>query len=253
MLISCATHLMSVTVVSQYFKHIWLAMFRILLVTGLYMVTALLLANQNVGTKVIWPTAAPNKSTNDTLLVLPAACFQGTNDTLVETLKDSFGGGQKQFLVNTIGSSSPNNHIVGWNFFLLMLLWYGAAIVAEAWRFWLHWYHRRPHVAKEGESPYRRKFRNLVESSNKWISRLFWVYQAVGTVFCSVAIVMTYLYIQKLRNWMNSSPWIQKNKDGTNPENDATSFGQLVPLLLILLTVFTTLQLIGGKLPYHPQ
>jgi succinate-acetate transporter protein len=31
-----------------------------------------------------------------------------------------------------------------------------------------------------------------------------------------------------------------------NPENDPTTFGQLVPLLLISLTVFTFLQIVSG-------
>ena len=61
---------------------------------------------------------------------------------------------------------------------------------------------------------------------------------------------MTYIYIQSLRKWMNESPWMKK-EGGKNPEYDSTTFGQLVPLLLTLLTVFTTLQLIGSKSPPH--
>jgi hypothetical protein len=250
MLITCATHLMSITVVSQYWKHKLLAVFRILLVTALYIVTALLLSNQNAGLELQWPTATPIKNETDTLLVLPAACFQGNQGTLDKTLQDSFGRGGKHLAMDAIGKSSPNNHIVGWNFFILMVLWYGAAIIAEGWRYWLHWYHRRGGVQENAPSRFP-QLRAFVSISNKWISRLFWVYQAIGTIFCMVAIVMTFLYIQSLRGWMNRSPWMKKEVDGTNPEYDATSFGQLVPLLLTLLTVFTTLQLVGGKSPPH--
>lgn len=239
LLITCATHLMSVTVISQYWKHKLLAVFRILLVTALYIVTALLLTNQNAGLKLIWPTALPLKNENDTLLVLPAACFQGDESTLDKTLQDTFGRGGAHLAVDAIGNSTPNNHIVGWNFFVLMVLWYGAALIAELFRLW---YHRSSRARKSSQVKRTRL--------SRWIGRAFWFYQFAGTVFCSVAIVMTYKYIQDLRGWIDRSPWLKKGPDGTNPENDSTTFGQLVPLLLILLTVFTTLQLIGGKLLY---
>lgn len=249
MLISCATHLMSLTVVSQYWKHKLLAILRIVLVTALYIVTALLLSNQNAGLELQWPTATPMKNETETLLVLPAACFQSKGGAVDKTFQDSFGRGGQHLAKNTIGKSSPSNHIRGWNFFILMILWYGVAIIAEAWRFCHHWYHRRPAVQENAPSRFPR-LRTLLRVSNKWISRIFWVYQAIGAIFCTVAIVMTFLYIQSLRGWMNESPWMKREKDGTKLEYDATSFGQLVPLLLTLLTVFTALQLIGGKSPH---
>jgi hypothetical protein len=61
--------------------------------------------------------------------------------------------------------------------------------------------------------------------------------------------LMIVRYIQNLEHWMNDSPWIDKVQGDTNPEIDSTSFRQLVPILLTLLTVFTALQLIGGKAP----
>ncbi|KAI9771578.1 MAG: hypothetical protein M1839_002771 [Geoglossum umbratile] len=236
MLITCATHLMSVTVVSQYWKHKLLAVFRTLLVTGLYIVTGLLLSNQNAGLDLKWPTSVPKKNETDTLLVLPAACFQGENSTLLKTLNESFGSGGEHFAVDTLRESSPNNHIVGWNFFILMILWYGAAMIAEIFRYW----YRRPSRARSSPQSRRRAL-------SKWVGRVFWFYQFAGASFCIVAIAMSFKYIQDLRSWMNNSPWIKRQPDGTNPENDATSFGQLVPLLLTLLTVFAFLQLIGDK------
>ncbi len=35
-----------------------------------------------------------------------------------------------------------------------------------------------------------------------------------------------------------------------NPENDPSTFGQLVPLLLMSLTVFTFLQIVSGMPPH---
>ncbi|KAH0562199.1 hypothetical protein GP486_003100 [Trichoglossum hirsutum] len=233
MLITCATHLMSVTVVSQYWKHKLLAIFRTLLISGLYIVTALLLTNQNAGLDLRWPTDPPKAGDDDTLLVLPAACFQGDKSTFDATLVDTFGRGGEHLAIDAIGNSSPNNHIVGWNFFILIILWYGFAIIAEFLRYWYRFARNNP--------------RNRRTAFSRWILRAFWSYQFIGASFCIVAIAMSYKYIQDLRRWMDHSPWIHRQPDGTNPENDASSFGQFVPLLLILLTVFTVLQLIGGK------
>jgi hypothetical protein len=224
MLITSATHLMSVTVVSQYWKHKLLAIFRTLLISGLYVVTALLLTNQSAGPELPWPADPPKDGTNNTLLVLPAACFQGDKSTLNATLVDTFGRGTEN-AKKAILKSSPNNRIVGWNFFILIILWYGAAIIAEIFRYCC----RRA-------------------TYSKWIGRAFWVYQFVGATFCIVAIASSYRYIQGLRRWMDKSPWIRGlHLERTNPENDAKSFGQFVPLTLILLTVFTVLQLMGGR------
>jgi hypothetical protein len=244
MLIACATHLMSVMVVSQYFKHKLLAVFRILLITTLYLATALLLSNQNANPH--WPTSVPPGNETDTLLVLPAACFQDSNNTLNQTLRDTFGRGGKHLFDDVLLKSNPGNHVVGWNVFIFMVLWFGFAIVAELWRYGLYRYNRAAH--NRGRKPAQFLWlKRFIGPSNKLIGRLFWGYQALGVAFCIVAISFTLSYILKLKDWMNDSPWIKKAPDGTNPEYDATTFGQLVPLLLILLTVFTVLQLIGGK------
>jgi hypothetical protein len=203
MLITCATHLMSVTVVSKYWEHKLLAFSRILLVTGLYIVTALLLSNQNAGLAVQWPTAVPMNGETETLLVLPAACFQGDNSTFDPTFYDTFGHGGTQ-LADVLATSTPNNHIVGWNFFILMILWYGAAMIAEFFRLC---YRRR----------LKTKLQNKRWNWSKWFDSAFWFYQFAGTVFCSVAIVMSYMHILSLRSWMDKSPWLKRDPDGTNP------------------------------------
>ncbi|KAF7513525.1 hypothetical protein GJ744_008819 [Endocarpon pusillum] len=242
MLITCATHLISITVVSQYWKHKMVAAFRIALITGLYIVTALLLSNQNASEELVWPTETPRQNETDTLLVLPAACFQSEKGNTGKTFGDTFSDADHLGNMAIRKSTPSKSRIVGWNFFILMILWYGAVIIAEVWRFWLSWYLRRK---VHNRFP---KLTAWIRTTDKWIKRFFWVYQFAGTSFCIVAITKTFLYIWSLRSWMNNSPWLRKEQDETNPENDATSFGQLVPLLLTLLTVFTALQLIGDKL-----
>ncbi|KAF2495473.1 hypothetical protein BU16DRAFT_441557, partial [Lophium mytilinum] len=227
MLMTCATHLMSVTVVSQYWKHKILAVVRILLVTGLYIATGLLLANQNVAQTPRWPTNVPKRNETDSLLVLHAACFQSdTAGVLKQTLDDSFKDSDS-FFDKTLLNSTPNNKIVGWNFFILMVLWYGFAIIAEIVRLW---YHRRSRA--DAHQRAQRK------GPAKWVYYIFWFYQFGGAVFCTVAIIYSFVYIRRLRSWMGHSGWIQPD-DGKNPESVPYTFGQLVPIFLTLLTLFT--------------
>ncbi|KAF4633070.1 hypothetical protein G7Y89_g5050 [Cudoniella acicularis] len=239
MLITCATHLMSVTVVSQYWKHKFLATLRVVIISLIYIATALLLSNQNAGEALTWPSVVPPVNQTDSLLILAAACFQGNQSALDKTLTETFGRGGKDLAIDTIERSSPDNRIVaGTILSSLFLYWYGLAILAELIRFW------------RGS---RFSFSNRVQGgkwqqfSTLWLNRLFWLYQFAGAVFCTVAIVYSFNYIRDLRNWMDQSPWLQREPDGTNPENDATTFGQLVPLLLILLTIFVVFQLVGDK------
>jgi hypothetical protein len=108
---------------------------------------------------------------------------QTSSDIWDKTFRDSFGKGLQHLTENVLAKFKLSNHIEGWNLFLLMLLWYGAAMIAEGWLFWLPWYHRRGSV--EGKAPSRfPRVRDFIKASNKWISKIFWAYQATGTIFC---------------------------------------------------------------------
>lgn len=251
LLVTCATHLMSVTIVSKYWKHKLVACFRVLLTIALYMVTAVLLANTNTDDEIAWPVNPPDKNIPgrqdyETPLVPQAACFQKDKGAIFDITRQTFGRNGKN-LARVLGTSIPkNNKVPGWNFFLLLVLWYAFAIVAEALRFFLHFSSVRRGVHHATDLVPQGRIRRIFSPSNKYLGGIFWFYQFVGACFCTVTIVITGLYVTKLRGWMNQSGWIEKNQN-TNPEYDPTTFGQLVPLLLVLLTVFTFLQLIGGK------
>jgi hypothetical protein len=235
MLMTCATHLMSVTVVSQYWKHPLLAIVRILVVTGLYIATGLLLSNQNASQTPRWPTDVPKGDETDSLLVLPAACFQPDSaGALNETLSQSFESAHA-FFDSTLLKSTPNNKIVGWNFFILMVLWYGFAIIAEVFRLW---YHRRKHVVHH--------LRGQRKGLARWAYYAFWFYQFAGAAFCTIAVGFSFNYIRRLRNWMSESGWMERDKVGRDLESDSTTFGQLVPIFLTLLTLFAFCQMLGG-------
>lgn len=241
MLMTCATHLMSVTVVSRYWENKPIGGIRVLLITALYIVTGLLMANQNVSDSgPRFPTAIPPPDTNNTLMILPAACFQPDTDLLDDTLNQTFASGSEAF-GTTIADSTPRNHIVGWNFFILMILWYGLAMVAEVIRLC---FHRRGQFQEQATG--------LPKKAARWAYWVFWVYQLGGVVFCMVAIIYSFEYIRGLRGWMNASGWIRLDHGG-NPENNPTTFGQLVPLLLILLSVYVVLEAFSDKWNEHRQ
>ena len=50
---------------------------------------------------------------------------------------------------------------------------------------------------------------------------------------------------------MRRSGWMQLNDQGENDEEIVTTFGQLVPLLLTLLTVFALIGMVGGMFFYN--
>jgi hypothetical protein len=230
---------MSITIVSKYWEHYLLAIARVLLMTGLYVVTGVLLSNQNSMTSPRFPTGVPMRNETDSLLVLPAACFQSDQTKLVDTLGDSFED-KNSFFVNTILHTTPSNKIQGWNFYVLILLWYGVAIISEAVRFFLRSRSKAARPAKtEGRACGNFTWRKLGVI-------IFRLYQAGGIGLSFAAIVLGFRYIMRLRAWMDRSGWIKLN-NGINPENDPTSFGQLVAIFLSALTVFAFIGIVNGN------
>ncbi|KAI0397196.1 hypothetical protein F5Y17DRAFT_13600 [Xylariaceae sp. FL0594] len=133
LLLTCATHLMSVIIVRNYWKYPWLSIVRILAITGVFTVTGLLFTNQNAAGKH-FPTGIPDADQSDSLIFLPAACFQDSTNSAAATFQESVRD-PNAFFVQIIGHSTPDNKIQGWNVYVLTLLYYGAALLAELVRF----------------------------------------------------------------------------------------------------------------------
>ncbi|KAB8297991.1 hypothetical protein EYC80_001764 [Monilinia laxa] len=230
LLITCATHLLSITFVSQYWKRKLLAIIRILLISALYMATGYIMINQNVQGKNAWPTEVPPANETDNVLLLPAACFKSKThfDTM---LKNTFGSGVDRFEKVMI-SSNPGNHVHGWNLYVLMALFYGGCIIAEIFR-----------------CIYRYNHDTTIHKDVKWkgwrriFSGIFLLYQLAGIVISTCSIIYCYLYIRDMREWMNGSGWIEPNASGANPERDYLTYGQMIPILLTFMTFFACLQL----------
>ncbi|KAK9771419.1 hypothetical protein AB5N19_03169 [Seiridium cardinale] len=241
--------------VRDYWRYPWLALLRGVCVTGVYILAGVLMSNQNVSTdpKVIFPTVVPPANETDSLMFLPAACFQDSNAKLSNTFEQSFSGNE-QFFVNTIGNSTPRNKIQGWNMYIVMLLFYIAALIVEFIRWWRRGAKRVHSKYKKGlvdmigrwfpkARPYGRFFRKVVEIS-------FLIYLLGGIAISCATVILSGQYIFALRAWVDRSGWLQLD-NGQNPENDATTFGQLVPIFLTALTFFTLMGIISEKGTEH--
>ena len=120
LLLTCATHLMSVTVVRNYWKFPWLAILRIICTSGVFIVAGLLLTNQNAREKdPPFPTEVPLTNETDSLIFLPAACFQNSSsDALTNTIHNTTKNGSAFW--DTLKWSKPGNLIQGWNWYIIV-------------------------------------------------------------------------------------------------------------------------------------
>lgn len=130
MLLTCATHLISVTIVRNHWRFPWLAALRVISITAVFVVTGLLMTNQNAGMKMLFPTGVPDANETVSSIFLPAACFQGGSHTTLDTVKETVLNAHA-FFKDNIAQSTPRNKIQGWNLYIMTLLFYGAAIISE--------------------------------------------------------------------------------------------------------------------------
>jgi hypothetical protein len=231
MLLTCATHLMSVTIVREYWKYPVLAVLRIIVVTGAFLATGVFLSNQTAAGNR-FPTEVPPFDSSDSLMFMRAICFEG-DTSLRDTISDSFHR-----------STSPGNVIHGWNNFIAMLFWYIAAIIAEATRF-IYRGQGRPGWRDRVGRKYRENCGFLVRHEIIVVI-VFTIYLIGGIAISSWTVATSVQFIMQLRLWVNRSGWMLM-PGGKSPEDDATSFGQLIPMFLTALTVFSFCQIISGR------
>ncbi|KAK3368844.1 hypothetical protein B0T24DRAFT_707000 [Lasiosphaeria ovina] len=248
MLLTCATHLMAVTVVRNYWRFPWMGGIRVLIMTGVFIVTGLLLSNQNSdgnNQTGSFPTGIPPLDETGSNMFLAAACFQNAFQQLTKTLGQSTASAPQAY--NTFFKSTPGNHIQGWNWYIIILLWYCVAVIVDVVRF------LRRDLSEDGEgaSPEeysmgtkickgRLKTCCIPNESWKNIFRgLFAIYMVVGVSISGAAVVQTSQYLMGLRSWVKWSGWLQVGKGS---EDDATSFGQLVPIFMSAAIFFNFFQ-----------
>lgn len=255
LLLTCATHLMSLSIVRNYWRNLWQSTLRVVLISGIVLITGLVLTNQDANTSTKFPTGIPLlNQIHDGSLLLPAACYQADahmGTTFQETL-----GTSEQFR-DSIFKDSPNNHIQGWGFYMAMLLWYLLALLVTYVRRFYHICRKHgPWTAigsafipiccsswvPEEDSEISDKRRDFF----KWLHT---IYMFCGVALGSATAIMSANYIMKLRGWVQKSLWLEADptKLQVSPEDDATSFGQQVPILLTFLTIFMAAQTVNGK------
>ena len=247
LLLTCATHLMSVTVVRNYWKFPWLAILRVICISGIFIVAGLLLTNQNAREEdPPFPTEVPPANETDSIIFLPAACFQSQSSGAPETLHATTENGTAFW--NTLKRSKPGNLIQGWNWYILILLFYGAAIIAEAIRF-VRRGRSRPGWRARLATLFGRCFGRCFGRGTmlrRIVQNVFLLYLAGGVGISIAATIISARYIFSLRRWANDSGWLESDQDGKNPENDFSSFGQLVPIWTSAMIVFSFFGTISG-------
>ncbi|KAH9900442.1 hypothetical protein F4778DRAFT_738963 [Xylariomycetidae sp. FL2044] len=245
MLLTCATHLMSVTIVRDYWRYPWLAVARIMSVTGVFIVTGLLLTNQSAKGTLGFPNKIPPANETDNLLFLPAACFQSASSSASNAFRSatssagSFGETITQSMLD--GAKIP-----GWSWYIIMLLFYGAAIIAEVTRF-LRRGKKRPGWRLRTAAWFQRVFGR--SAFLRKITQFVFLIYLVGGVGIGMATTITSgSFIFGLRRWVSNSGWLQLEDNGQNPENDATGFSQLVPIFSSALILWSLCTVISEKM-----
>lgn len=247
LLLTCATHLLSVAVVRHYWRYPLLAGIRVAVITGVFVVTGLLLGNQNATNRIPFPSEVPPLKQPDSYLLMSAACFQASNSPFIRTFTTSFKDeehAKKAFL-----EARPGNKIEGWNFYLFILFCYGAAILVEIGKM----------VVRSNQ---RKQFFNMSQglkstflsgksgSLIRGLSRFaYGLYLAACVAISGVTIGFQVTQLFGLRRWARRSGWLETNEGGLSEEDDWSTFGQLVPMFLGLLTLFTFVENISRKFP----
>jgi hypothetical protein len=183
LLITCATHLMAVTVSRNYWEHRYMGLLRILITAVLYLATGLLLSNQNAGA---FPTAIPPASkTGFDEILTKAACFHEGSDKWLDP------------------SGLISSHIPGWNQFVAMVLFYIIAALIRLGRFF-----RGDPGDNRRERWNKRVPRSLNTPLGKKVSHIaYGVYLIIGLGISAWTVVTSGLYIWGLLQWVDRNEW----------------------------------------------
>ena len=217
LLVTCATHLMAVTVSRHYWEHPSVGVLRIIVTTLLFVLTGVILSNQGSGS-LGFPTEVPDETQKYSLMLLPAACFQAGDYLFSHEIANALTSGS---LANFF-----KGQVHGWTNYLIMFLFYIIAVCISVGRV------VRRGLGKNGK---RQKFAAWLERAVPFVFRirrflyaLFGLYLFAGIALSASTVVMSGLYVFKLRRWVDLSGWYdpslveQPPKVLTNRAQDAT-------------------------------
>ncbi|VBB80340.1 Putative protein of unknown function [Podospora comata] len=239
LLVTCATHLMAVTVSSNYWEHRFVGGLRLIVTSLVYVITGILLSNRGEP-DLGFPTQVPANNETHSFMLLPAACFQTDGIRLGTELDKSF----------KVSSANEffNGQVHGWTQFIILFLFYFLAAMVSVGR-----------LVRRGQDHNGRRTRFIAWFKlnlrplfrwKRFFYILFGLYLIAGIAVSCWTVVTSALYVFALRRWVHSSGWmepIDEELPDRIAENDPSTFGQLVPVLLISLTLFTFMQVISDR------
>lgn len=205
LLVTCATHLMAVTVARNYWEHPYVAVLRIAVTTLVYIITGVLLSYQGSGS-LGFPTEVPHHTHTYSLMLLPAACFQSGEFLFGAELEKALTAGSlRAFLADQIH---------GWTNYILMSLFYIIAIFVSLGR-----------VVCRGmdQGGKRQRFVAWLERTFPllcWLKRFFYslfgLYLFAGIAISSWTVGGASIYVFRLRRWVDKSGWYVRLSSSRN-------------------------------------
>ncbi|KAK5658048.1 hypothetical protein OQA88_2604 [Cercophora sp. LCS_1] len=221
LLVTCATHLVAVTVSRNYWEHPLPAVVRILITLLVYAVTGTLLSNTGTESNG-FPTQVPPSESDYSDILLPAVCFQTGDGGFTSTVQESLTTGPEGFFKHAIP---------GWTQYLVMFLCYVLAVVVRVFGF-----------LRSGREKADGKRRRTVG----WVKRRFsWFFGRRQRRALEVAFGLYLVVGNGVGVW---TVYTSARFGDPNPENDPNTFGQLVPMFLNLMLLFAILQFLAEQL-----
>ncbi|KAI8632785.1 hypothetical protein F5Y19DRAFT_471955 [Xylariaceae sp. FL1651] len=171
-----------------------------------------------------WPHYQYQKPTSDhdSTVFVPIACFLDPDldplRGLTDMQKGQLGGRQSS-------KSQPEIYEYGLVtfFFLAGHAAHLARLLRGSWRY----------IDEESQhNNHRRNNRN-----NPRLYILHWIilgFRIVSLGACITVYIISWWHMGLLREWVHSSGWITGGNGGENPERNATSIGQLIPIMSLI-------------------
>ena len=222
LLVTCATHLMAVTVSRNYWEHRYMSLLRILVTFLLYLATGLLLANQSSSK---FPTEVPPATeTGHPLILMPAACFHGPTPATSSGSVDPTPTASVTTITVTAAAAATTSatprvratpslpsglldsaRVPGWNQFVAMVLFYAVAVLVRIGRQTCRVVARRNDKWKKRITDYSTW--NSGKAAAKVVLISYGLFQIVGIVIAAWTVASSGYYIYGLRDWVDGCEW----------------------------------------------
>lgn len=196
LLVTCATHLMAVTVARHYWQHPYVGVLRITVTTLVFVITGVLLSNQGSGS-LGFPTEIPSYTDQYSPMLLPAACFQTGDYTFDKEIKKAVKAGS--------ATAFFTGQIHGWTNYLIMFLFYLIAVGVSLGR-----------VIRRGMGRNGRRKRFVAGLKKvfpflfvikRFFYAIFGLYLLAGIALSSWTVANAAIYVLRLRSWVDRSGW----------------------------------------------